>query len=469
MKSSPTLSRGEQSLTAPSAIPVNRSHDCPEPPPVEGGTRGESLKLDESQALAVSIMQTGGGAFLTGSAGTGKSTVITTFLSQARRPVDVTASTGVAALNLRDQFYARSGHLVPVSTVFRWAGITLGPMEGESHEACFDRLRNNSPKSRMDAWQRVRRCQCLVIDEISMIPGRVLSYLEWHCRTLRGNSKPWGGIQVIAVGDFLQLPPVSRTGVYDWAFLSDGWEKSRFKSIVLQKIHRQADPVFTDLLNAVRVGRLSKDHTALMRTRVAVFPKKDLLRIFTHNVQVDTWNSQRLDDLDGVGHTFVMDRQGPEYETDFLVKNLLTPERLHLKVGARVMVTVNIPSEIGGTLAAVNGSLGTVKDYGPGFVTVHLDDGNLIEIAPKLWEFDPGRPGSGAVLQFPLRLAWAATVHKVQGLSLDSALIDARATRDPGQAYVALSRVRSLGGLWLRDIFTGVWISDEAVKFTNSL
>jgi ATP-dependent DNA helicase PIF1 len=442
--------------------------------PCSSITVGNSgLMLDESQERAVQLMQSGANVFLTGNAGTGKSTVVTTFLSNAFRPVDVTASTGVAALNLRDQFYARSGLLVPVSTVYRWAGINLGPMEGESFDECFERLQKGAPFSRMAAWRRVQSAECLVIDEISMLPGRVITYLEWHCRHLRGNSRPWGGLQVIAVGDFLQLPPVAKTGLYDWAFLSPGWEASGFANVRLDTIHRQADPVFTGLLNAVRVGRLSREHMALLRTRVALFPKKDLLRLFTHNVQVDNWNDTRLDDLGGASETFQMVRDGEDADIDFLVKNLLTPEYLTLKVGARVMVTVNITGE-GRTLKAVNGSLGTVKDWGPGAngghcVHVALDDGTDLELGPHRWDADPRAPDKGGVEQFPLRLAWAATIHKSQGLSLDAALIDARATREPGQTYVALSRVRTLGGLWLRDIFSGVWVSPEAIKFMQSL
>jgi ATP-dependent DNA helicase PIF1 len=428
----------------------------------------EAIQLDASQARAVDLMQSGANVFLTGFAGTGKSTVITTFLSGAFRPVDVTASTGVAALNLRDQFFARSGLLVPVSTVYRWAGINLGPMEGESFDDCFLRLGRNAPPSRMAAWRRVEHAECLVIDEISMLPGRVLAYLEYHCRTLRGNSQPWGGLQVIAVGDFLQLPPVSKSGLYDWAFLSPAWGTTRFTSICLEKIHRQADPVFTDLLNAVRVGRLSRDHMAILRGRVARFPSRNLLRLFTHNTQVDAWNNQRLEDLDGPSETFVMERDGPQHETDFLVKNLLTPEILTLKEGARVMVTINITGE-GRSLLAVNGSLGTVLAWDGRAVSVLLDDGSTIFIERNQWSVDPQHPERGYVEQFPLRLAWAATIHKSQGLSLDSVLIDARATREPGQTYVSLSRVRTLQGLWLRDIFTGVWVSPQAIQFMEKL
>lgn len=444
-------------------------HALASPPP-----RAAAISLDESQAMAVDLMQSGCNVFLTGNAGTGKSTVVTAFLSQALRPFEVTASTGVAALNLRDQFYARSGGkiMLQVSTIYRWAGINLGPMAGESNEACLSRLERGAPPSRLAAWQRVRRAECLIIDEISMLPGRILSYLEFHCRTLRGVDKPWGGLQVIAVGDFLQLPPVAKDGKYDWAFLSEGWKRTCFANVCLTKIHRQGDPVFTGLLNAVRVGQLNADHMAILRKRVAVFPSRELLRLFTHNTQVNAWNSQMLEGLDGPEIVFDMEKEGLESECEFLVKNLLTPERLALRQGARVMVTVNLTGE-GNTLLAVNGSLGKVAGWGTDgvtpFVDVDLDDGRKLFIPKYRWNADPIRPDLAWVEQFPLRLAWAATIHKSQGLSLDAALIDARATREPGQTYVALSRVRSLGGLWLRDIFSGVWVSPEAIKFMQGL
>ncbi len=424
------------------------------------------MTLDASQTAALQMMQRGHNVFLTGNAGTGKSTVVCSFLAQAFRKVDVTATTGIAALNLRDQFSARSGLLIPVSTVYRWAGIGLGPMAGETDRACIERLRNDMHPSRAGAWKRVRAAECLVIDEISMLPGRTLQFLEFFCREIRRDERPWGGLQVITVGDFLQLPPVAKSGVYDWGFQSPAWAASGFKAAVLTQIHRQADPEFMDLLNAVRVGRVESRHTALLAKRVAVFPKASLLRLFTHNVQVDKWNASQLAAIEGEEQAFEMYDSGPG--AAWLKQNILAPEKLRLKVGARVMVIINLPDGDGG-LRAVNGSLGTVASFDPGEVVVDLDDGRQISVERFTWNEDPNRRDSASVTQFPLRLAWASTIHKSQGLSLDSALIDARATREPGQCYVALSRVRTLGGLWLRDVFGGVWVSPEAIKFTNSL
>jgi nucleoside-triphosphatase THEP1 len=446
-----------------------------------------SLILDPSQRAAIDLMERGKNVFLTGDAGTGKSTVITTFLGAALNcDPDVTATTGVAALNLRDQFEARSGLLLPVSTIYRWAGIMLGPRLGESNEDCLSRLRRemvSAPRiarSRARAWYRVEHAECLVIDEISMLPGRVFSFLEFLCRSLRNDDAPWGGLQIIAVGDFLQLPPVAKDGLYDWAFQTPAWEATQFVPAVLRHIHRQADPVFLGLLNAVRRGHVNGTHSHLLSSRVALFPPSSLLRLFTHNIQVDKWNLMRLGVIDSPVHQFIMTDTGHP-ECEWIRKSLLTPEILDLKVGARVMVTANLskPPPGGGRseLYAVNGAIGTVTDiHTPtnlpspyDSIELDLDDGTHIDVFRYTWLVDPAHEERGGVTQFPLRLAWAATIHKVQGLSLDAALIDARATREPGQTYVALSRVRTLPGLWLRDIFTGLWISNEAIEFMDKL
>jgi ATP-dependent DNA helicase PIF1 len=424
--------------------------------------------LDAGQREALDLLQSGCNVFLTGAAGTGKSTVTTAFIGSSMRPVEVAATTGVAALNLRDQFRARCGVELNVSTVYRWAGINLGPMPGESHEDCFARLRRIASPAMMNGWRRVQRAECLVVDEVSMLPGRVLDYLDWHCRELRARPRdPFGGLQMVFVGDFLQLPPVSKGGAYDWAFQSRAWQNGCLVPAVLRTIHRQSDEAFTRLLNAVRTGKLGAAEMNVLAGRVATFPARELLRLFTHNVQVDKWNAFQLESIDSEEITEEMEvSDGPGVK--FLLDNLLTPQTLRLKKGARVMVTVNLTAE-SGELVLVNGSLGTVEFWDNEFVFVKADAGGTHGIGRFTWKANPEREADGWVSQFPLRLAWASTIHKSQGLSLDAALIDARATRDPGQTYTALSRVRSLAGLHLRDVFTGVWVSNEAIKFMEAM
>ena len=442
----------------------------------------QTMHLDPSQAEAIEMMKAGHNIFLTGNAGTGKSTVICTYIATCGKRVDVTATTGVAALNLRDQFSSRHSLQITTTTIYRWAGIGLGTLNGresrESDEEGYRRLREEMRRppfsfSRTQAFERIKKANVLIIDEISMLTGRTLQFIEFVCRKERNDARPWGGLQVICVGDFLQLPPVSKTGIYDWAFANPVWKWSNFVPVVLKKIHRQDDDTFKDLLNAVRVGELKKRHYDILSTKVALFPSNNLIRLFTHNIQVDKYNGTRLAMIDQNVHTFLMTDTG-ESGCNWIRNNLITPNRLELKKTARVMVTVNLPSAEGnGALMAVNGSLGTVTNI---FTTtraqsveVLLDDGRTIIVPEFKWHVDPSRQQLGHVSQVPLRLAWATTIHKSQGLSLDSALIDARATRDPGQTYVALSRVRSLAGLFLKDVFKGVWVSQEAINFNDEI
>ena len=425
------------------------------------------MNLDRSQQKAIERMNGGDNIFLTGMAGTGKSTVITHYLGQAFGRVDITATTGIAALNLRDQYAARIGVTLPVHTIYRWAGIYLGPKPGQPFASFFNWLLTQQNRPGGGSARRIRNAETLIIDEISMLPGRILDYLDYHCRRVREVDKPFGGIQVIAVGDFLQLPPVVKSGNHDWAFKSQAWKEGNFVPTVLDQIHRQADSTFIDVLNDVRIGKVKGATAEILRQRVARFPKRDMLRLFTHNTQVDTWNNYQLELIENdEPRTFTASAGGPPNEVGFLKKNLVTPEILTLKRGAQVMITANLSND--GELIAVNGAIGTVEEISPETVTVKLNDGTIIFVERYRWIFDPQRRSSGWFEQFPLRLAWAATIHKSQGLSLDSALIDIRATREPGQAYVAISRVRSLPGLSLRGWFKGLWISADAINFHNS-
>jgi ATP-dependent exoDNAse (exonuclease V) alpha subunit len=198
-----------------------------------------------------------------------------------------------------------------------------------------------------------------------------------------------------------------------------------------------------------------------------MFPKASILRLFTHNTQVDKWNAYQLGAIEAPEHVLHAEGSGPREEIEWLQKNLVTPSELRIKEGARVMVTANLREAGGGdALMAANGDMGTVTGWTADEVAVRLDNGREILIEPHEWDFDPtSESETGTFRQFPLRLAWAATIHKSQGLTLDSALIDIRAAREPGQAYVAVSRVKSLAGLHLKDWFQGMFISPQAKEF----
>lgn len=389
---------------------------------------------------------------LTGPGGTGKSFQTRRMIAHDPGRFAVTASTGIAALNI--------GGL----TLHRWSGMMLGPQNGETDEDYLDHLMADKRFSVRAGFDRIRAARSLVIDEVSMLNGRTLDFLNFLCKRLRSDPRPFGGIQMIVTGDFLQLPPVKKdpNAAYDWAFESRAWREAGFKVIHLTKIHRQDDAAFIRALSEFRFGRVAGGNARLLRSRVARFPDANLTRLFTHNAQVDKWNAYRLDEIDSELKVFDAVLSGPEHQQQFLINNLLTPQRLELKMGARVMFTVN--SSEGGY---VNGQTGVVADFVFGRILVETE-GRQIAVEPFAWSYDSRDKRSATFSQFPLRLSYALTIHKSQGLTLDSAYIDVRAAREPGQAYVALSRLRSLSGLHLKDWFSGVFVSRAAVDFYRS-
>ena len=424
--------------------------------------------FDNDQKSALARINEGRNVFVTGPAGTGKSSVTVEAIRRrlGDRSLKVCATTGVAALNLRDKLAAMFGQHVDTSTLYRWSGIGLGPREGQSFADYMSYMRTRG-RSYQGACARIRSTKTLIIDEVSMMPGRILEFIDYVCREVRGDTRPFGGIQLIAVGDFLQLPPVSKTGRYDWAFASPVWEALDFSSVTLRVVHRQDEPEFVSILNQFREGTVTKDGAAMLKKRVAVFPKARILRLFTHNTQVDKWNAYQLGTIDSPEQVFHAHGTGPKEEIEWLQKNLVTPTELKVKVGARVMVTANLrdPSSPE-SLAAANGDMGEVTGWDEEAVRVRLDSGTELRVEPHQWDFDPTTDAeTGVFSQFPLRLAWACTIHKSQGLTLDRALIDIRAAREPGQAYVAISRVKSLAGLHLKDWFQGMFISPQAKEF----
>lgn len=397
----------------------------------------------------------GRNSFLTGMAGTGKSTLLKQFISESSRRVDVTAPTGVAALN------------VGGTTIHRFCGMLLGPQPGQSNEDYFVTLQRDTRRSIQAGFSRVRRCETLVIDEISMLPGRQLDFVEFLFRRLRGRDEPFGGCHVIATGDFLQLPPVrtSDTEPHDWAFQSPAWKSAEFKTLLLETVRRQDEPLFVRALGQFRVGHVWGDTARLLQSRVRNFPPANLTRLYTHNTMVNRWNDFQLAGLPGDESVLEAVQGGPDMQRAFLVKNLLTPATLRLKPGALVSFTVNKNEPGHTTPLFVNGQVGTVEDIRSGLVVVRVQGGETVVVEPFTWRYDSQDPESGTFTQFPLRLAWAMTIHKSQGLTLDAAYLDIRAAREPGQAYVAVSRVRTLAGLNFKEWFKGLHVSPEAIRF----
>jgi hypothetical protein len=273
------------------------------------------------------------------------------------------------------------------------------------------------------------------------------------CREIRRVQSPFGGLQVVLVGDFFQLPPVSRddaalsTGkTSSFAFLSPSWIALNPLVCYLSEQHRQEDLQFLQVLSAIRTGRFGDMHRDLLRMRYSKEPMAGVTQLYAHNADVDHTNDTALDALPGRVAAFSMTSRGPANRVENLKKGCLSPETLRLKEGARVMFTKN---DIMGRY--VNGTLGTIVGFekGSGYPQVRTYAGRTIVAAPEEWTMQDGGAVLARIAQVPLRLAWAITVHKSQGMSLDAAHMDLSQVFEYGQGYVALSRVRELRGLTL--------------------
>lgn len=389
-----------------------------------------------TQAEALTILTTGVNVFLTGEPGSGKTHTVNAYVEWLRaRGVEpaVTASTGIAATHVGGM------------TIHAWSGIGIAKSVSPYD---LDRIASNERVAK-----RVRSAHVLIIDEVSMLSGDTLSMAEEVCRAVRNPERPFGGLQVVFVGDFFQLPPVSKESARaDFAFSSAAWDAANPVVCYLDEQHRQEDAAFLELLSAIRKGAVSDEHRALLRSRgtddeiVMDDGAVSVTRLFTHNASVDRMNDAALAAIEGKTERYAMDAKGPEHLVDALKRGCLSPETLVVKEGARVMFTKNDP---GGRYA--NGTLGTVIGFESGtrYPVVELATGDEVTAAPAEWKMDDAGKTLARIIQVPLRLAWAITVHKSQGMSLDAATVDLSAAFEYGQGYVALSRVRTLEGLSL--------------------
>jgi ATP-dependent DNA helicase PIF1 len=337
-----------------------------------------------------------------------------------------------------------------------WAGIGLG--KDDVAELIWKIQRNGRAKKH---WKQT---DVLVIDEISMLTLDLLDKLDDIGKRMRRSSSPFGGIQLLLVGDFCQLPPVIKDADLQFAFESRRWPTIVQKTIELKEIHRQKDPVFQTVLGEARRGSLSMESIGLLKGRMGLDWKKQKIRptlLFPKNAEVDMINAANLKALKGIrpfeaGYAFA--KPGIKAKFDLkneaflravaaLDKDAMYRPKLELAVGAQVMLIKNL--DVPGGL--VNGSRGVVAKFGDdGEPVVEFLNGRLIPMSLQEWPID-GYSGISRT-QYPLRLAWACTIHKAQGATLDSALIDiGEGVFEVGQAYVALSRVKSLDSLFVHN------------------
>lgn len=383
------------------------------------------------QSEALQILKTGVNAFLTGEPGSGKTHTVNAYVQWLREHgIDpaITASTGIASTHIHGM------------TIHSWSGIGI---KEELSEAELDQIASKEHVAR-----RIQKTNILIIDEISMLSANVLSMVDRVCKEVRRRPEAFGGMQVVLVGDFFQLPPIVRGGNAPFAFESSVWNDLNPVVCYLTEQHRQEDPVFLSILGSIRSQQA--DHLTasaiLARETETSEEHDDIPRLFTHNVDVDRLNAERLAKLSGHAVSFGMQGTGAPLLVDALKRGCLSPESLTLKEGAVVMGTKNLPQ-----LGLWNGTLGIVIGFerGTNYPKIETRDGRELTIAPAEWAVEEGGKVRAKITQIPLRLAWAITVHKSQGMSLDAAVVDLSRAFEYGQGYVALSRVRTLEGLFI--------------------
>ena len=398
--------------------------------------------------------------FLTGKAGTGKTTFLREVVRYTKKKCIVLAPTGIAAVN------------AGAMTIHSFFQFGLGPFVQGVIEPKSD-FRINKSKLEL-----IRHLQLLIIDEVSMVRADLMDHIDVELRRIRRNSKPFGGVQLLMIGDLQQLPPIAHGGEDEllrqyyktlYFFSSSALKSMKYSCIELKNVYRQTDGHFIDILNHARDCTLtSLDISDLNARYVPGFspkPEDGYIRLMTHNRQVDYVNETELEKLDSKPYTFVAAVTGT-----FPEESYPTTDSLTLKKGAQVMFIKNDPER-----RFINGTLGEVKSIDKNSIAVRLaESGTIINVEPVEWQniryqFDEeskeiSSKQIGRFKQYPLKAAWAITVHKSQGLTFDKAIIDVHAAFSPGQAYVALSRCRTLDGLVLSSpVSASVFMRDNAV------
>ncbi len=420
-------------------------------------TERGNFELDVARFI---VEKTDMSLFLTGKAGTGKTTFLREVVRYTKKKCIVLAPTGIAAVN------------AGAMTIHSFFQFGLGPFVQGVIEPKSD-FRINKSKLEL-----IRHLQLLIIDEVSMVRADLMDHIDVELRRIRRNSKPFGGVQLLMIGDLQQLPPIAHGGEDEllrqyyktlYFFSSAALKSMKYSCIELKNVYRQTDRHFIDILNHARDCTLtSQDISDLNARYIPGFspkPEDGYIRLMTHNRQVDYVNETELEKLDSKPYTFEAAVTGTFPEESYPTANSLT-----LKKGAQVMFIKNDPER-----RFINGTLGEVKSIDKNSIAVRLtESGTVIDVEPMEWQnvryqFDEeskeiSSKQIGRFKQYPLKAAWAITVHKSQGLTFDKAIIDVHAAFSPGQAYVALSRCRTLDGLVLSSpVSASVFMRDNAV------
>ena len=411
------------------------------------------LPLGKEQQEVFDILSSGANVLLTGQAGTGKTYLLNRFieyLKDKKVKVGLTASTGIAATHLNGQ------------TIHSFAGF--GIKERLSTRDLFALVHNTK------LVDRLTKAEILIIDEISMLHDYQLDMVDQIAQAVRENPAPFGGIQVILCGDFYQLPPVSKQNNQSrFVTSSHVWSKMDIRICYLTEQYRQGDELLLSLLNEIRCNEISdRSYEALSRRLNFRFPAEvESTKLYTHNDMADNYNIFRLDKIEAEGKMFLTKSGGDKKIVKTLIRDCLAPEELILKKGAAVMFVRNNIAK-----GYVNGTTGKVIDFDDeGLPIVEIfKTKKKITAEPEKWNVEDGEKVIAWIAQVPLRLAWAITVHKSQGMTLDYLEADLSRAFTHSLGYVALSRARSLDTISLKGFNQlSLQVSEEAIRIDQML